>query len=178
MRKVDVSPYNEQWSSMFKEEAESLRGIFGQQLVDIHHIGSTSVLGLKAKPIIDIMPVVKDINVIDEYNHAMKELEYEPKGENGIAERRYFEKGRDNHTHHLHIYQVGSPEIERHLAFRDYLISHLEAVKEYGNLKEQLAKQFPCDIKSYIRGKEVLVSKIERKALIWYQTFRKGTRVE
>ncbi|WP_100372128.1 GrpB family protein [Bacillus sp. FJAT-45037] len=167
MRKVEVSPFNEQWTSMFEEEEESLRGIFRQQLIDIHHIGSTSVLGSEAKPIIDIMPVVKDISIVDKYNLAMKELGYEPKGENGIAERRYFEKGGDHRTHHVHVYQVGNPEIKRHLVFRDYLSSHREVAKEYGELKQQLSQQFPYSIESYIRGKEALVSEIEQKALEW-----------
>lgn len=172
MRKVEVSPFNEQWASMFKEEAENLQRVFGRELIDIHHIGSTSVLGLEAKPIIDIMPVVKDISVIDEYNHAMQELGYQPKGDNGIPERRYFEKGGDNRTHHVHIYQVGNPEIERHLAFRDYIKSHEKIANEYGELKKQLAQQFPYNIESYIKGKETFISEIERKALKWYKELR------
>ncbi|ARK32359.1 GrpB family protein [Halalkalibacter krulwichiae] len=170
MRRVEVSQYKEEWASLFKEEAEKLTGIYGEELIDIHHIGSTSVVGLEAKPIIDIMPVVKDIRVVDNYNHLMYELGYKPKGENGIAQRRFFEKGGNDRTHHVHIYQVGSPEIERHLAFRDYVKSHKEAANEYGQLKKQLAQQFPYDIESYIRGKETFVSKIEHEALRWYQS--------
>lgn len=154
MRKVEVTPYNKQWARMYEEEANKLRLIFGEQLVAIHHIGSTSVPGLEAKPIIDIMPVVNDIKLVDEHNHFMQKIGYEPKGE-------------DNRTHHVHIFQVGSMEIERHLAFRDYLREHPEAVQEYGQLKQQLAGQFPYDIASYINGKNHLVMKIERKAMEW-----------
>lgn len=71
MRKFEVKPYNEQWFSMFEDEANELHEIFGPEIIEIHHIGSTSVNGLKAKPIIDIMPVVRDINRIDEFNTAM-----------------------------------------------------------------------------------------------------------
>lgn len=110
---------------MFKEEAAKLQTIFGNEIVDIHHIGSTSVPGLKAKPIIDIMPVVRDINTVDNYNIYMQEIGYEPKGENGIPKRRYFQKGGENRTHHVHIYQTGSYEIKRHLAFRDYFTYRL-----------------------------------------------------
>lgn len=170
MRKVEVKPYNEQWLSMFEEEANILYKILDLEVIDIHHIGSTSVNGLKAKPIIDIMPVVKDINRIDKFNVSMMAIGYKPKGENGISNRRYFQKGGDNRTHHVHIYQLGSSEINRHLAFRDYLRAHPEVAKKYGDLKEYLSQRFPYDIESYIKGKELLSLEIERKAMVWYQS--------
>lgn len=170
MRKVEVMPYNDQWHTMFEEEANKLYKIFGSEIIDIHHIGSTSISGLKAKPIIDIMPVVKDINQIDEFNTSMVANGYEPKGENGISQRRYFQKGGDKRTHHVHIYQFGNAEIERHLAFRDYLLSHPYVAREYGDLKEELSNQFPYDIESYIKGKGQLILEIERKAIAWYQS--------
>lgn len=169
MRKVEVCSYSKKWSYMFTEEVEKLKLIFGNEIVEIHHIGSTSVPGLSAKPIIDIMPIVSNINQIDKYNQEMQAIGYEPKGENGIPGRRYFQKGGDNRSHHVHIYQIGSYEIIRHLAFRDYLQTHPNEKKSYGELKEKLAKQFPYDIESYIRGKEHLVREIEVKALNWYR---------
>jgi GrpB-like predicted nucleotidyltransferase (UPF0157 family) len=153
---------------MFAKEAEKLNLTFGKEIVDIYHIGSTSVPGLKAKPIIDIMPVVKDIQMVDHYNVQMMKIGYEPKGENGIPGRRYFQKGGDDRSHHVHIYQFGSDEIKRHLAFRDYLRRHPDVKKSYGELKEKLAQQFPYDIESYINGKTDLVSEIEVKALNWF----------
>ncbi len=167
VRKVEVCSYNEKWPQKFREEAEKLHLIFGNEVVDIHHIGSTSVPGLKAKPIIDIMPVVKDINNVDNYTKAMQEIGYAPKGENGIPGRRYFQKGGDNRSHHVHIYQVGSNEIIRHLAFRDYLKTHRVEMRNYGEVKEKLAKQFPYDIESYITGKDDLVKELEQRALRW-----------
>ncbi|MFT4416643.1 GrpB family protein [Fredinandcohnia humi] len=167
MRKVEVCSYNEKWAVLFAEEAKKLNLIFGNEIVAIHHIGSTSVPGLKAKPIIDIMPVVKDITYADKYNEEMQEIGYEPRGENGIPGRRYYQKGGDNRSHHVHMYQVGSDEIERHLAFRDYLKQHPNVMMSYGELKDRLAKQFPYDIDSYITGKDRLVKEIEAKALDW-----------
>lgn len=105
MRKVEVHSHNQKWSLKFAEEVEKLTFIFGSEIVDIHHIGSTSIQGLKAKPIIDIMPVVRDIELVDKYNQAMRDIGYEPKGENGIPERRYFQKGGDKRSHHVHFYQ-------------------------------------------------------------------------
>ncbi|HEU5139398.1 MAG TPA: GrpB family protein [Bacillales bacterium] len=167
MRKVEVTAYNVQWPLMFEQETKKLQEIFGPEIHEIHHIGSTSVKGLMAKPIIDIMPVVKGIDRIDDLDSAMIAIGYEPKGENGIAGRRYFQKGGDYRTHHVHIYEWGNPEIERHIAFRNYLRAHPSVAKDYGNLKEKLSQRFPDDIESYIQGKEQLVLQIERQALLW-----------
>src|SRR5690606_14904490 len=90
MRKVEVKLYDKQWVSMFEEESRKLYEIFGTEIIELHHIGSTSVSGLQAKPIIDMMPVLRDIHRVNDYNTAMISIGYEPKGENGIAGRRYF----------------------------------------------------------------------------------------
>lgn len=178
MRKVEVMPFSERWSLDFEKEAAALHEIFGVEMIEIHHIGSTSVHGLSAKPIIDILPVVKDISQIDQYNGKMGAIGYEAKGENGITGRRYFQKGGDERTHHVHIYEVGSSEIERHLAFRNFLRTHPEKAKVYGDLKERLALQFPYDIESYINGKAELAGQIEREAVAWYRkVIAKGTRL-
>lgn len=167
MRKVNVAPYDAQWPVLFANEAQEIKRILGEELLNIHHFGSTSVPDLAAKSIIDILAVVKDIELIDACNPKLQAIGYEGKGENGIPGRRYFQKGGDERTQHLHIYQVGSPKIERHLVFRDYLRAHPAVAKEYGELKIRLGKQFPYDIDSYINGKEGLATEIQRQALGW-----------
>ncbi len=72
--KVQVVEYNSEWPNLYLEEAEKIKNILGNELVDIYHIGSTSVVNLKAKPIIDIMPVVKDITKVDKYNKEFEDL--------------------------------------------------------------------------------------------------------
>lgn len=168
MRKVLVEEHSVEWKKKFEEEVILLQKVFSSEIQLIHHIGSTSINGLCAKPIIDIMPVVRDISKIDTFNNKMIAIGYEPKGENGLPSRRYFQKGGNERTHHVHMYEIGNPGIERHLAFRDYLRTHPNVKKKYGNLKEALAKQFPYDIESYINGKQHLASEIERDALKWY----------
>ncbi|UOQ95342.1 GrpB family protein [Halobacillus shinanisalinarum] len=170
MRKVEVISYQKQWSLEFKQEANVLNQIFNQEIVHIDHIGSTAVEGLKAKPVIDIMAVCKDIHSIDTYNEAMAEIGYVAKGENGLPGRRFFEKGGYQRTHHVHVYQKGDSEVARHLAFRDYLRTHPKEVTRYGGVKEDLARRFPYDIKSYIVKKNGIVKEIEHKALMWYDT--------
>ncbi|MFG6117146.1 GrpB family protein [Halobacillus sp. MO56] len=169
MRKVEVVDYNKRWPEEFKKEAESLQDIMGSMLMYIHHIGSTSVAGLSAKPVIDIMPVVKKIEQVDQFNEAMEAIGYEAKGELGIPGRRYFRKGGDDRTHHVHVFQEGSPDIERHLAFRDYLRVHPEEAKAYGQLKTELARKFPNDIEAYMDGKDPFIKDRERRALVWYK---------
>ncbi len=154
---------------MFQEEEDRIRNVFDSEVIEIHHIGSTSVKGLMAKPIIDIMPVVKDINNVDFFDEQMIILGYKPIGENGITGRRFFEKGGDDRTHHVHIFEQGSEDIVRHLAFRDYLREYPAFSERYGNLKIELAKQFPFDMKAYINGKNDLVKQIEKNALDWHK---------
>lgn len=173
MRKVEVVAYSEDWKKKFDEEAIHLQHIFGLEIQIIHHIGSTSVERLSSKPIIDMMPIVRDIRKIDAYNSAMIAIGYEPKGENGLPGRRYFQKGGDNRTHHVHMYELGNPEIERHLAFRDFLRVHSIIARKYGDLKEALAEQFPYDIDAYINGKDKLAKEIEKQALHWYKSIPK-----
>lgn len=169
MREVKVTEYNKEWPLMYEKEAVKLRKIFRSEIIEIYHIGSTSVDGLIAKPIIDIMPIVRDVNRVDDYNTEMIDIGYEPKGENRLPGRRFFQKGGDERTHHIHFYEMGNTEIERHLAFRNYLRTHPDVLKKYGSLKKELSQRFPRDIAAYISGKEQLVLEIEKKAMDWKQ---------
>ncbi|WP_229106880.1 GrpB family protein [Paenibacillus sp. 1001270B_150601_E10] len=154
--------------ALFEQEAAILRDILKDELVDIHHIGSTAVPYLKAKPIIDIMPVVKDIARVDEYNDELINVGYEPLSEFGIRGRRYFRKGGVNRTHHMHMFQFDNThQIERHLAVRDYLRTHQEDRIAYGEWKQQLAALYPTDNESYCDGKDEFVVHLERRALEW-----------
>lgn len=165
---VIVTNYDENWVQLFNNEAENIREIFKDEIVEIHHIGSTAVPNLKAKPIIDIMLIVKDIEIVDTFNAKMIEIGYEPLGEFGIKGRRYLRKGGENRTHQVHIFQFDNEfEIERHLAVRDYLTLHIKEAKEYGELKERLANEFPKDIEKYIIGKDEFVKNLEWRAIEW-----------
>lgn len=155
--------YDPQWPELFRVEAEHIKQALGDNCVAIHHIGSTSVPGLSAKPIIDILPVVRNIQEVDQAIQAMEALGYEAKGEYGIAFRRYFQKDKDIRTHHVHAYQEGDPEISRYLKFRDWLRSHLDDAERYAQLKIELAAKFPHDILQYCNGKDAFVAQIDAK---------------
>ena len=165
---VIVTEYNPLWPQLYRQEAEQIRAILRDNCVAIHHIGSTAVVGLCAKPVIDIMPVVVSLARVDAQKKAFEAIGYEVLGEFGIAGRRYLRKGGDARTHQLHIFEQGADEqIERHLALRDYLRAHPQDAAVYGRLKRQLAQQFPWDIESYCDGKDDLVRKLEQAALQW-----------
>ncbi|WP_035098413.1 GrpB family protein [Anoxybacteroides tepidamans] len=174
VRKVEVVPFSEQWAEQFRCEADKIKDVFQGECVEIYHIGSTTIPGMCAKHIIDIMVEVHHIDEVDRFNKQMAELGYEALGEHGIVKRRFFRKGGEERTHHVHIYQTGSEHIERHLAFKEYMVAHPNKAKEYSKLKQMLAQQFPFAIESYIEGKDSFIKKAEQEALAWYRKRRKG----
>ena len=172
---IVVTAYSPEWAAEFERESEMIKNILKDNCVAVHHIGSTAVAGLKAKPIIDMMPIVADLRKVDELASEFEKIGYEYLGEFGIAGRRYLRKGGAERTHQIHIFEAtNQADIERHLAVRDYLRTHNEAAEEYGNLKEKLAREFPYDIDAYCDGKEEFVKKLEKTALEWKK--RKSSR--
>jgi GrpB-like predicted nucleotidyltransferase (UPF0157 family) len=167
-RIIEVTSYNPDWPYLYREEARQIVTSLTGEIVLIHHIGSTAIPGIKAKPVIDILGEVRSIERVDNFNKALISLGYNPHGENGIPGRRYFNKKADNtHTHHIHIFQVGHPEIDRHLNFRDYLRIHPDEAQAYSQLKEELAQKYRDDSIAYTEGKNDFVQKIDRRAAVW-----------
>ena len=172
MRAVVVTPYNPAWPAQFAAEAAVLRAELGDLALAIHHVGSTSVPGLAAKPVIDIMPTVRDIRAVDRHLSGMAALGYAPRGEYGLPGRRYFSKDSDGvRSHHVHMYAVDNPEVVRHLAFRDYLRAHPVVAQQYGDLKLALAQAHPADIDAYMDGKDAFIKAVEIQAMRWYRVY-------
>jgi len=170
MRHIIIVDYDPLWKQQFEQEAHALRPIFGTQLVALHHIGSTAIPNMPAKPIIDIMPVVKDISQVDSLNPQFITLGYDPMGELGLVGRRYFRKGGDEHrTHHVHVFAVGNPEVEKHILFRDYLIQHPDDATTYAAIKRQAAQDNPHNIEGYMDQKHDLIQHIMAKASAWHR---------
>ena len=169
--KVEIVPHNPHWSRMFEEEAQHLRSALGDNVVVIHHIGSTSIPGIYAKPVLDFLIAVHSLAAVDACNSAMETLGYEVMGEYGIAGRRYFRKEADNiRTHNVHVFQETSPQVERHLTFRDYMIAHPDDAQAYSDLKRELAEKFPEDIHGYMDGKDPFIKDMDEKAARWRNT--------
>src|SRR5437763_918701 len=169
MRKVEVVPHNPRWRDAFEAEAKHVAAALGENVVAIHHIGSTAIPNIYAKPVIDLLVEVRDITEIDEQSSAMESLGYEVMGEYGIPARRYFRK--DNRegirTHHIHAFEAGSAEVERHLAFRDYMIAHPGEAQRYSELKRKLTEEHPQSIDGYMDGKDGFIKEMDRRAARW-----------
>jgi GrpB-like predicted nucleotidyltransferase (UPF0157 family) len=170
LRRIRVVPHDALWPGLFAAESAALAAAFGSLAREIHHVGSTSIPGLPAKPIIDILVVVDDIGQVDSINPAMIALDYEPQGEYGIPGRRFFTKGGVvKRSHQVHVFQHDHPEVSAMLDFRDYLRSHPSQAAEYGRLKERVAVLCGDDIRAYNAGKDAFVKELIRQARAWRQ---------
>ncbi|WP_077356393.1 GrpB family protein [Virgibacillus halodenitrificans] len=163
---IRLQAYNKNWVQLYKQETLELKSILKDEVVCFEHFGSTSVPGMKAKPVIDMMCLVKNITKIDAFNSTLEAIGYEAAGEWGISGRRLFRKGGENRTHHLHVYQSDHPEIERHLIVRDYLRTHPKEATMYSRLKEKLAQEYN-DTRFYSKAKKPFIQELEERALLW-----------
>ncbi len=159
---VVVLPYDEQWSQDFLKIKAELSNALGRLPTGIEHVGSTSVQGLSAKPIIDIDVVIKDYSEFENVRSALEKTGYRHEGDLGIIGREAFKYDGKEHLrkHHLYVCPEDSPELRRHIAFRDYLQTHPDAVREYSRIKEEGAKLYPYDIEGYIEHKSPFIEKI------------------
>ena len=159
---VVVIPYDEQWKQDFLKIKDELTNALGQLVIGIEHVGSTSVQGLAAKPIIDIDVVIKDYTLLEDVVSALGEIGYQHEGNLGIVGREAFKYSGKEHLkkHHLYVCPEDSPELRRHIAFRGFLRAHPEAVREYSRIKEEGAKQFPNDIERYMEHKSQFIERI------------------
>ncbi len=156
---VKLLSYEEQWQSLFEEEKKCLQAVVGNYVLDIQHVGSTSIPGMSAKPIIDIAIAVNNFEEATICIAPIEQLGYVYRGENGIPRRHYFRKG-DPRTHHLHMCEVTSREWANQILFRDYLSQHPEKAEEYKSLKKKLAQQYDKDRESYLKEKAPFIEEI------------------
>ena len=157
-----VVPYDPAWAVLFEEETLRLRRLIGEPLLELHHVGSTAVPGLAAKPILDVMGVVREITALDPLRAVFESGGWEWKGEFGIPGRRYLVK-RDLQgirSAHLHLFPSEHPEIARHLLFRDRLRARPEVAVEYARLKRDLAVRFRHDREGYSGAKHAFIHSV------------------
>jgi len=167
-RVIEVVDYDSSWKETFETEKVLLTKAIGINAVNIEHIGSTSVVGLAAKPVIDILIEVSDLKELDASNDKIEALGYEIKGENGISGRLYFQKGGNQRSHHVHAFQTNDLHLHRHRAFKEYLIAHSEIASEYGSLKKEAASKSDNNINLYMELKNNFIQKHEKLALEWF----------
>lgn len=161
---VQVVTYNSAWPQLFAKEKQSLLAALGNIIHAIEHVGSTSVPGLSAKPIIDMIASVDSLEVYKELAKPLELLGYEFMPERVFSDRVFFPKGpRENRTHHLSLVLKDSPGWHDPIRFRDYLIANPIVREEYQKLKLELADKYPNDRASYTKAKEATIQGIMDK---------------
>jgi GrpB-like predicted nucleotidyltransferase (UPF0157 family) len=168
---VELVPNTQNWAGrVATEEARRLKEAVGDTLVVVHHIGSTSIPDILAKPTVDLLPLVRDLASLDAREAAVRALGYEWRGEFGLPGRRYCKKD-DPQTgkrlFNVHFYQFDSPEVTRHLAFRDYLRAHPKIAKAYEAEKVRAATLQPDDVLLYNDEKNDWIKRVEADAIAW-----------
>lgn len=164
---VVVIPYSPEWKTEFIKIKAELQSALGDSVLAIEHVGSTSVEGLAAKPIIDIDIVIESYDDFQTVRENLESIGYSHEGDLGVKDREAFKYLDKPHLmrHHLYVCPKDSMELKRHIAFRNFLRmdEHQEDRSTYGNLKLELAKRFPYDIDSYMAGKDACVKAILSK---------------
>ena len=163
IRFVELTKYNAEWANIFTVAANEIKSILQENCIQIHHIGSTAIPNIYAKPIVDVLPVVKDISLVDSLNHEFEKLGYICMGEYGISGRRFYWKSKTKRTLNIHLFEKGAPELTRNLLFKDFMLKHDDYAQAYSLVKQSLAEVFPQDIENYVNGKSSFVQMINYK---------------
>lgn len=163
-----VVPYDHEWVNIYNAESEILKKEFGDELLGIEHIGSTSVPGLPAKPIIDIMMLVANSDVADSMVSRLEKFGYpldiELHMNTQFPERHFFRKGHPTKFHLSIAYADKGSFWKRQLAFRDYLRDHPDDRDEYASIKQKLIETYPTGKDGYIGGKTDFINEILDKS--------------
>jgi GrpB-like predicted nucleotidyltransferase (UPF0157 family) len=170
-REVIVCAYDPEWPTSYRESAAAIRARLGASLLGLEHVGSTAVSGLAAKPIIDLLAEVAELEEVEAQFAELAHAGWEPAANRlDLRHLPLVRREDERRTHHLHCVARGSSHFRRMLAFRDYLRAHPAVAEEYGALKRTLAAAHPRDIDAYMRGKDGFVKRHEAEALRWAPT--------
>ena len=163
-RPIIVTEYDPGWPAIFEALRARLTSVLGDVALSIEHVGSTSVPGLAAKPIIDIDVVVPSPGDVPAAIERLASIGYVHRGDLGIAGREAFAQPPGVHEHHLYVCPLVGRELPRHLAFRDYLRTHPESADRYAAIKRSAALRFPHDIDAYLDAKTEFIEDILSRA--------------
>ncbi|MGH7693468.1 MAG: GrpB family protein [Gemmatimonadaceae bacterium] len=166
---VEIVPYTNEWPRRFQQLADGLRAALGETALRIDHIGSTSVPGLAAKPIVDLQISVADFEPLDAYRVPLEGLGYVFRADNPELTKRYFREGPGQPRTHIHVRQRGSWAEQFALLFRDYLRSHGDEADRYAEVKRSLALKCVTDRAAYTDAKEPYLWDLMRRADRWSQ---------
>jgi len=165
---VRLKPHDPRWADQAGQEAARLLAAAGPAILSVHHIGSTSIPGIVAKPIVDLMGIAPDLPTLESARPRIEGLGYAWHGEYGLTGRRYCtisDPDSGMRRFHLHCYAEGDGSIRRHLAFRDYLRARPEEADAYATMKQGCAAAHPEDSNAYTECKDKWIKRAEREAL-------------
>lgn len=168
--RVELVPHDPRWAQAARERASALAAAIGPALVAVHHIGSTAIAGIHAKPVLDLMPVVRDLAALDARRGEVEALGYRWWGEYGLPGRRYCtlsDAADERRLVHAHCYEAESAQAARHLAFRDYLRAHARVAAEYDAVKLRCRVRHPEDSHAYSDCKHAWIQRAQARALRW-----------
>jgi GrpB-like predicted nucleotidyltransferase (UPF0157 family) len=158
---VKIEEYNSEWKDEFLKEKEVLDKQLQDYDVDIQHVGSTSIAGCLAKPIIDIAIGVESLEYGEQLIPVLCNMGYIYGGDAGIPGRHFFKrKDEELSTHYIHVEPIGGKLWDNHILFRDYLNKHPQLIIEYSNLKKSLEKDFFENRSNYAIGKNPFIEKV------------------
>ena len=157
--KVSLVPHDDAWESAYRDTENELRAILGGNIIEVRHVGSTSIKGIAAKPILDVAVVIKDVDAL---KADMEATDYEYRGECGVAGRHLLVRriNGDISTHHIHCYLENNNDYISVVLFCKYLSEHPEYAKQYNDLKIELASKFPDDRVAYGDAKAAFIENI------------------
>ena len=163
-REYEILPYDPNWPVRFESIAQKLRKIFGEDAVDIQHMGSTSVPGMDGKETIDVLMVISTEDKLDLHKEEMVAAGYLYQGQMvSEGSRLYREaKGKDILAN-IHIFPEGHPHNAEMIRLRDYLRTHPEDVQEYSQLKKNLKEKYPDDYAGYRKEKDAYMDGVLKK---------------
>ncbi len=165
--RIILIDHSAEWHNLFATMAANLRAALGDIALRIDHIGSTSIPGLAAKPIIDIQISVADLEPVEPYRRKIEACGYRWKSENPELTKRYFRELPGARRTHIHTRRAGSWNEQWALLFRDYMRTHTDEHEGYASLKRSLAEKFPYDMAAYTDAKGDLLWQIIRRADEW-----------
>lgn len=161
---VVIADYDQKWPIIYEEEKAMILRAISSRVVAIEHIGSTAVLGLGGKPIIDIMVAVRRLADAEACVEPLRAIGYEYRPEAGTTDRLFFNKGPPEAHRHLHVTEEGSNSWREHLLFRDFLRNHPEVARQYYELKKGLAARFRSDREAYTEAKTSFINPVVDRA--------------
>jgi GrpB-like predicted nucleotidyltransferase (UPF0157 family) len=166
---IIIVPYTPEWAEWFAQVGAQLREKLGAVALRIDHIGSTSVPGLAAKPVLDLQISVADFEPLDAYRLPLEALGYVFRAENPERTKRYFREGAGQRRTHIHVRRAGSHAEQLALLFRDYLRAHPEEARRYAELKYRLAEELRENREAYTDAKSPFIWEVFQRADTWSQ---------